>query len=213
MSKTDQILEYIRTNRVSTTEVADCLGKKGNIVNVGAVNRGHFQVGKVYWVYAYGESNWHVHEQLRNVPDDSIVVVSVFDCGDRAIIGDIIAKFALLYRKCRAIVVEGPVRDANRIIKENWPVWCTGFNPVGCFNTDVEVPELPEIEIACKKFTDAIAVCDDTGVVIIESHEQDEALLQKLEFIEAQEDIWYDCIDRLKWDTYDTICLKKYVNK
>jgi peptide-methionine (S)-S-oxide reductase len=33
-----------------------------------------------------------------------------------------------------------------------------------------------------------------------------EELLSKLEFIELQEDIWYYCIDTLKWSTYKTIC-------
>jgi len=40
-----------------------------------------------------------------------------------------------------------------------------------------------------------------------------EKFLQKLDWIEEQEDIWFDCIDRLKWDTFDTVCLKKYREK
>ena len=37
-----KILAYIRRNRVSTTEVADCLGKSGAIEGVSAVNPGMF---------------------------------------------------------------------------------------------------------------------------------------------------------------------------
>ena len=209
----EKIIEYIDTNRVSTTEVADCLNKTGSITSVHAVNRGHFQVGKVHWVYAYGETNWHVHEQIRNVEPGSIIMLSVFDCGDRAVIGDIVAKFLLLYKKCKAIVVIGNVRDASRLIKENWPIWCEGFNPVGCFNVNKEVPALPELKDAEQYFKDAIAICDDSGVVIIKSEDQNEDLLNRLHLMEEQEDKWYDCIDRLKWDTYDTICLKKYLEK
>ena len=33
---------------------------------------------------------------------------------------------------------------------------------------------------------------------------------KKLEWIEEQEDIWFDCIDRKKWNTFETVCLKKY---
>ena len=33
----------------------------------------------------------------------------------------------------------------------------------------------------------------------------------RLEFIEQQEDIWYECIDRKKWTTYETVCLKNYL--
>ena len=34
--------------------------------------------------------------------------------------------------------------------------------------------------------------------------------LKKLAWIEEQEDVWFDCIDRKKWDTFDTVCLKRY---
>jgi hypothetical protein len=34
-----------------------------------------------------------------------------------------------------------------------------------------------------------------------------------LEFIEEQEDIWYECIDRRKWSTFKTICQKAYLDK
>lgn len=209
----DEIIDYIDTNRVSTTEVADCLNKTGSIPAVNAVNRGLFHVGKVHWVYAYGETNWHVHQQIRDVEPNSIVVISVFECADRAVIGDIVAKFLLLYKKCKAIVVIGNVRDANRLIKENWPVWSVGFNPIGCFNMDKEVPVFPELIEAEKQFKNSIAICDDTGVVIIKKEQQNEGFLNSLHLMEEQEDKWYDCIDRLKWDTYDTICLKKYLKK
>nr|MBP3723926.1 hypothetical protein [Campylobacter sp.] len=38
-----------------------------------------------------------------------------------------------------------------------------------------------------------------------------EEFYKKLEWIEEQEDIWYDCIDRLKMNTFDVVCLKKYL--
>lgn len=208
-----KIIEYIKLNRVSSTEVADCLSKTGGIDGIKAVNRGHFRVARVHWVYAYGESNWHVHEQIRNVEPDSIVIISVFNCANRAVIGDIVAKYLLLYKRCQGIVVRGNVRDANRLIKENWPIWCYGFNPVGCYNTDLEVPDLQELEQDRQYYDGAIAVCDDTGVVIIKNEEQNMEFFDKLNFIEEQEDKWYDCIDRLKWDTFETICLKKYLDK
>lgn len=209
----EDIIEYININRVSSTEVADCLDKTGSIKGVAAVNRGHFRVGKVYWVYAYGETNWHVHEQIRDMEPGSVVVISVFECKDRAVIGDIVSKFLLLYKRCSAIVVAGNVRDVNRLIKENWPVWCEGFSPIGCFNTYIDVPQLQAIEDAMAYYKNSIAVCDDTGVVIIREENQNQGLLTQLHNIEEQENIWYDCIDRLKWDTFDTICLKKYLDK
>ena len=61
-----------------------------------------------------------------------------------------------------------------------------------------------------EKYNGAIAVCDDCGVVIIPKEYHTEDFYKSLEFIEEQEDIWFDCIDRLKMSTFETVCLKKY---
>lgn len=214
ITQKERIIDYIRRNRVSSTEVADCLDKSGAVKNVRAINHGHFKVGNVFWAYAHGETNWDVHERLQQVQEADIVFIEVFDCNDRAIFGDLVSKFLILYRQAAAIVVSGNLRDAHRLLKENWPIWCTGFNPEGCFNTKVE-PDLDSAIIADRqeRYHGAIAVCDDTGVVIISKEHYTEEFYNKLEFIEQQEDIWYECIDRKKWTTYDTVCLKKYLVK
>lgn len=205
-----RIVDYIRRNRVSTTEVADCLGKSGVYAGVSAVNRGHFAAGPVYWVYAIHESNWNVHDMFRFIPEDSIVLVSNEDCGERAIFGELVSKFALLYKRAAALVIDGNMRDAHRLIKENYPIWCRGFNPVGCFNKQTPLLDDAALREFHAKYDGAVAVCDDTGVVIIPPDYITEDFYKKLEAIEAQEDIWADCINHRKWTTYDTICLKKY---
>lgn len=209
-----EIIRKIKMNRISSTEVADCLEKSGAIEGVYPINRGHFKVGKVFWVYAWNESNWEVHEQIRNVMEDDIVYVEPFDCKNRAIFGELVSKYLMLYKQASAIVVGGKLRDMPHLIKENWPIWFTGPNPIGCFNRknttefDQKVKDSRMNEI-----NGSIAVCDDSGVVLIPKKFHNEAFLAKLDWIEEQEDIWFDCIDRLKWDTYDTVCLKKYLNK
>jgi regulator of RNase E activity RraA len=134
-----------------------------------------------------------------------------FTCGGRAIFGSLVAKFLLLYRQVEGIVVQGSLRDIPHLLKENWPIWCEGRSPIGCFNRKNEVPMDPEI-IAKQneKFRNAVAVCDDSGVVVITQEYLNDGFLDKLKWIEEREDIWFDCIDRLKKDTYDTVCLKNY---
>ncbi|NMA48696.1 MAG: RraA family protein [Tissierellia bacterium] len=208
----EKIIEYIKRNRVSSTQVADTLDKTGAISGLRALNSKKFKVGNVFWVYAYGETNWDVHEQIVNVKEGDIVFVEVFDCNERAIFGDIVAKYLLLYKGAEAIVVNGNLRDVHRLIKEDWPIWCKGTNPIGCFNTKLEKTLDSRIQEEHRnRYDGAIAVCDDTGVVIIPKEKHNKEFLERLEFIEKQEDIWSECIDRYKWSTYDTICLKKYL--
>jgi regulator of RNase E activity RraA len=214
MTIQEQIIEKIKRNRISTTEVADCLDKSGVVAGVGALNRGHFRVGEVFWTYAYNESNWEHHEQIRDAPAGSIVFTQPFECRDRAIFGELVAKFLILYRQVAGLVVVGKLRDAPHLIKENWPIWCTGVSPVGCFNRQNDPPLDPAVvETERQRYHGAIAVCDDSGVVIIPRERHDEAFLGKLDWIEEQEDIWFECIDRRKWDTFDAVCRKRYLEE
>ncbi|MDA8912013.1 RraA family protein [Pseudomonadales bacterium] len=209
----NEIIELIQKNRVSTTEIADALGKKGAIPGMAPLNPGHFVVGKIHYVCTWDESNWPLHEQIQIVPEDSIVYVDAYNCENKAIFGDIVAKVLLLYNGVRGVVVDGLLRDVNRLKKENYPLWCTGVSPIGCFNRDVVLrPEVEEYQMLQRaKYQDAILVADDSGCVVIESGEQNRTTLQRLEYIELQEDIWYFCIDTLKLSTYETICKKIYL--
>lgn len=207
----EKILHLIKTNRISTTEVADCMGKSGLFPNARSICRGTFRTGKVHWVYANNESNWTVHDMIRSVEPGEVVMIEAFNCGDRAIIGELVSKYILLYRQAAAIITDRNMRDANNLIKERYAIWCGGFSPVGCFNTE-EGSKLDQavFDEHYERWHGSIAVCDDSGVVIIPKELHTEEFCDKLLAIEEQEDIWFDCLDRRKWDTYDIVCLKKY---
>lgn len=210
----EKIIDYIRRNRVSTTEVADCLGKTGVIENVLPINKGHFKVGSVKWVYAYKETNWNVHEQIVSAKEGDIVFIDAIDCKHRATIGELVSKYILLYLQAAAIVSNGKMRDAGALIRENYPIWSTGVTPVGCFNTKPEPALDDKIEKEHRDMYDgAIMVCDDCGVVLIPKELHNYEFLQKLVKIEEQEDIWFDRLDRKKESTFDIVCLKKYLDE
>ena len=208
----EKMISYLKENRVSSTEVADAMYKKGAIENVQAINRGHFCVGPLRWIYAWQGSNWDVHEQIQNVKKGEVVLIECFNCDNKAIFGDLVSKYLILYKQASAVVVQGKLRDIPRLIKENWPIWCDGFTPIGCVNNkpDIEMDK-KIIEQRREYYKNSIAVCDDSGVVIIPQEKINDEFYKRLEFIEEQEDIWYECIDRKKWSTFDTICLKKYL--
>lgn len=208
----DKIIQYIRRNRVSTTEIADCLGKTGAVENVFPICRGHFKVGKIRYVYALNESNWTVHEQVIDTEEDDVVFIDSINCNGRAIIGELVSKYILLYRQASAIVTNAPMRDAGALIREKYSIWCNGFNPNGCFNTKPS-DEFPRqiINEHRNYYNDAIAVCDDCGVVIIPKEYHTQEFYQKLENIENQEDIWFDRLDHFKENTYQIVCQKQYI--
>lgn len=215
MSCLEDALRLITDNRISTTEVADILGKSGQIDGVGALNQGMFRAGEVKFVYAINNSNFELHRQLAECEDikDKILFVYNVNC-DRAIFGDLVSKYIMLYKRAKAIVVNGKLRDAHRLIKERYPIWLSGVSPIGCVNYENGSDIDPTVLISLKdQYDGSIMVCDDSGVVMIPKEKIDDSLIAKLKFIELQEDIWFYCVDTLKMSTFDTVCKKCYLDK
>ena len=209
---TEKIIDLIRINRISTTEVADCLGKSGLYPGARSIQPGFYRVGKVRWVYACNESNWTIHEMVRQVCPGEVVLMEAINCGERALIGELVSKYILLYRQAQAIVTSANMRDANGLLKERFAIWCGGFSPVGCFNREENAHLDPEtVRQKEEQYNGSIAVCDDSGVVLIPKTLHNEEFYQKLIDIENQEDTWFDCLDRKKWDTFDIVCKKRYL--
>ena len=209
----EQVIDLIETNKISSTEIGDVLGKTGQIEGVHALNQGLFKVGEVKVIYAINNSNYEVHKQLAECEDlkDKILFVYNINC-DRAIFGDIVSKYIMLYKRAKAIVINGKLRDAHTLIKEKYPIWLQDVSPIGCYNRqigpDIDSEFLKKLK---DKYDGSIMVCDDTGVVMIPKEIINDKLITKLKFIEFQEDIWYYCIDTLKMSTFDTVCRKKYL--
>jgi 4-hydroxy-4-methyl-2-oxoglutarate aldolase len=214
MDVSKSIKDFCKVNRVSTTEVADALGKKGVLRGVKPLNEQHYVVGNVYPVFtAYG-SNYEVHEQIREVQTGDVVLIFTHECDDLAIIGEVVAKYLLLYKGAGAVVVAGMVRDVSRLRRDNYPIWCEDFTPLGCNNLkqDRQFPEALELELR-SRFEGGIAICDDGGVTVIEKSFVNAETLAALHKIEIQEDIWAFCLNTLKWDTKKIVCDRAYLTE
>ena len=208
----NKIVSYCETNRISTTEVADALGKAGVLKEISPLNRSLYKVGKIRTLFASSNSNYEVHKGAIEITKDDVVIIFTYDCENRAIIGDLIAKYILFYREAAAIVVCGLVRDAGRLIRENYPIWSTGVTPLGCFNSIPETPFPSELKAEIQsRYDGGVAICDDGGVTVIEKNELNTDILRKLEKIELQEDLWSFCLNTLKWNTFQIVCEKEYL--
>ena len=209
----DEILDYIEINKISTTEVADVLNKTGEFdPRIRPLNQRARAVGRLFYAPAFNESNWYTHYFLQETPEHSIPYVEGINCGERAIFGDLVAKYTLLYKRANGIVVSGNLRDVQQLIKEQYPIWCWGGTPIGCFNSDRGMDKEYYHERKAK-LDGAILVADDSGVIIVLKNQLTQEFFNGLLAIEQQEDIWYDCIDRLKFSTFETVCQKKYLGK
>lgn len=207
----DKIIDYCIKNRISTTEVADALGKKGVYDNIKPMIEGKYFVGEIQTVFTGFNSNYQIHDQIKNTKEGSIVMIFTHECDNRAVIGDLISKFLLLYKGAKAIIVDGLVRDIASIKRESFPVWSKGYTPLGCHNKKVDLFPIDKQKELEAQFNKAIAVCDDGGVTIIKNELINDETYKNLIRIEMQEDIWFYCLDTLKWDTKQIVCEKKYL--
>lgn len=215
METANKILDFIREHKVSTTEIGDCLNKTGAIPNCLPINRGIFKAGIVHYVYAHSNSNWPVHEQLIDIPEDRVIYVDAIKIENRALFGELVTMYVIEKKKSIAIVTQGLMRDAAELISGNWPMWCGGITPEGCFN--IQRVETPEIELIAKRnreyYEGSIAVCDDCGVVIIPKEKITEEFYDKIVAMEEQEKKWFECVRDRDWNTFETVCLKKYLEE
>ncbi len=202
------IIEYLQSNRVSTTEFADAMGKTGSLPGVSPITERHFKAGLIRHIRVFGGSNYELHKQLELCIPGEIIYVEPIDFGAEAVFGDLVAKYTLLYKGAAAIVVKGNVRDLTRLKKEGYPIWAIGSNPVGAVNTEVNTRSKFDLE-----FDGGVAVCDDGGVVLCPPNLVNESLFKAIKLIELQEDIWYYCLNTLKWSTFDIICKKRYLSE
>lgn len=207
------IIQYLEEKQVSTEEIADILGKTGVIKGVYPIDGSRYIAGEIQYVYAYNNSNWPVHEQLRELqPDKVLFVDTLFVDDEHAVFGELVSSFIMENKKARAIVVNGSMRDLDGLRKRKYPVWCKGITPIGCFN--VQPSRNAEINRQAKTgmeyYDGAIAVCDASGVVVIPKNEINEEFITRVDNMIEQERIWFECVEQKGWDTYDTVCLKKY---
>jgi len=206
-----RIIDYLRRNRVSTTEAADALGKRGVLPESHALNPGLYCVGEIHPIFVSNGSNYGVHNQLRAVTPHQIPVIFTHNCDGKAVLGELVAKFALLYRRAEALVVDGSVRDGAGLRREGYAIWSTGVTPLGCVNSNEGPFPLEQERELSLRYAGGIAICDDGGVVLLEASDITDETLARLEFIELQEDIWAFCLNTLKWDTYQIVVEKKYL--
>jgi len=213
MNIKNKIIDFCKKNRISSTEVADALGKKGVFRNVNQLNtiQDQYCVGEVRCVFAANKSNYTVHEQIKNTKEGEIVLIFSHNCKNHAIFGGLIAKFLLLYKSASAIVVQGKVRDAAYLKRENFSIWCEGVTPLGCYNKKSKPYPLLREKKMRKEYDGSIAICDECGVTIIPKNKINQNMLGRLEQIEIQEDLWFFCLDTLKWDTKKIVCDKAYL--
>lgn len=200
----NKIIKVIKDLELTTTEIADALNKTGIIPlchPINGSNNNEVKIGFVRTMFAANGSNWEVHEDVDKIKDNEIPVIFTDNCHDRAIIGELVISYMLEKKGAKAVVIHGLVRDLNSLVKKDLPVWSMGVTPIGCVNSiSAPFPKEKRSELE-KKYQGGIAICDVTGVIVIQKKNFHQEMIDNLYLIKDKEKIWFYCMNELNWNT------------
>lgn len=204
----EEILKFIKENTMSTSDVADALGRKGHIEGIKAINKGAYAVGTAYYTYALHDSNWYTHRDFQKIPEGSIVFVdSIYTSDSLAIAGELMICYAQRKRGACGMVFNGSIRDVERLKYYN--VWAKGRSPIVCHksqsNKSTSGAINVHIEKLKKEFESSILVCDDTGIVRVPSEAMTDEFMRSLKEVRQRERLWKEELEKGK-STFDITC-------
>jgi len=193
----DKILDFIKDNKFSTSDVADALGRKGELKDIKLISGNKYVVGEISAVYACKGSNYVTHKMLKGLEPNKIVYIENVQCEEVSLIGGLICKYIFDYKAGLAVVCNGNVRDVHDLMK--YPVWCKGFSPIVCDKVPIYLDKFES------ELDGGIMVCDICGCVAIRPEELTEELYQSLEHIKHREIGWFVALER-GFSTFEITC-------
>lgn len=202
----NEIIDKINSLNLSSTQVADALGKKGSLSGFNILNFNGRLVGRTAIVYTYGRSNFHLHQSIQNVECNSIVVIVPIDCGDLAVFGELVTRFLFEKKGAIGVVVLGNIRDYDEIENKNYPIWFYGTNPIGCSNKKPIMSVINSRYDEYHYLDNGVGVLDKTGFTIVDNSILTEETITALNNVKDKEILWETEIFTQNKTTFEVIC-------
>ena len=132
--------------------------------------------GPAFTVKCRAGDNLALHAALSFCQEGDVLIVSNEEDTTRALTGEVMLSYLFYTKKAAAIVIDGPIRDAEALSQWEYPIYCTGFTPNGPYK---EGPGEVNVPVSCGGIAVApgdIILADHDGVVVIPPREAQEIL-------------------------------------
>lgn len=161
-------------NKFSTAELADAMGGE-NIMDT-EIRPIHFNMkmaGPAFTIHLPFENGKKTMDEVLNASEGSVIVISTTNSKRRAVWGDVRTTMAL-QRGVAGVVVDGPIRDVNRITDMGLPVFYRYITPASYHDSELGETQVPVICGGLIVRPGDMVVGDENGVVVIPAEQLQE---------------------------------------
>jgi RraA family protein len=181
---------------IQTANIGDCMNRMGAINgSIRQMNEKNI-LGPAYTVKVPSGDNLMIFLAVEKAQPGDVLVIDGEGCMDRALVGEILAKFAES-KKLGGFLVDGCIRDSEILTKMDLPIFAKGTNPNGPYRNgpgEINVP----VSIGGKVIHPGdIIIGDGDGVIVVKQEEAKE-LQRKAREIEQKEVAIFENIENGK---------------
>lgn len=158
-----------RCSALPTSLLCDAMGRTGAAVGPVPVGRWERVAGPAFPVRTRPGDNLVVHRALDLAPPGTVLVVDPGGHLDRAVFGEILARYATA-RGLVGVVVDGAVRDVAELAAGPLPVFARGVSPLGPYKDGPGEIGGPVQVGGTPVHAGDIVIGDADGVAVVPAH-------------------------------------------
>lgn len=179
-----------RCTGLPTAILSDAMDRTGGAVGLEWVRGGRWDrvAGPAFTVRTRPGDNLVVHRALDLAPPGSVLVVDGGGYRDRAVLGELLARYATT-RRVRAVVLDGAVRDVEGLAAGPLPVFARGVSHLGPYKDGPgEIGAPVQVGGVVVRSGDVV-VGDGDGVVVVPAGSAAAVVAAAQGLLRAEEDV------------------------
>jgi 4-hydroxy-4-methyl-2-oxoglutarate aldolase len=167
--------------RLGAATVFEAQGQTGLLdTNMRPIQQGVTVCGPAVTVICPAGDNLMIHAAVECCqPGDVLVVTTQGESNKHGMIGELLAK-SLILRGVRAVVMDGGVRDTQRLRNLGLPVWTTAVACTGTTKNRAGWVNAPSVCAGALVNPGDLIIADDDGVVVVKLEDIQNALEKSL---------------------------------
>jgi regulator of RNase E activity RraA len=165
-----------KLNKFSTAELADAMNGD-NVMDVGIrpIHNQMKMAGPAFTIQLPFENGKKTMDAVTSAPKGCVIVISTSDTKKRAVWGDVRSTMAL-HRQISGVVVDGPIRDVNRIAEMGLPVFYKYISPASYHDNELGEVEVPVFCGDLLVRPGDFVIGDENGVVVVPKERLEEVI-------------------------------------